>query len=99
MLMILLLGHRKKECKEFKTQNYSYDSKAGNTEPLYDEISAMTALQPNPSYEPCELKVEKNPAYELINKPQSSTSSNPRGTWLHCINNIMTYVIINRSCV
>lgn len=48
---------------------------------VYDEISAVTGLppvHPNPLYETCQLKVERNPAYELINK-KSHPSNNPGG--------------------
>lgn len=50
------------------------------TQQDYAEIIALPPVYPNPSYEHCKLKVEKNPAYEF-NKPQSSTSSNPRGKY------------------
>lgn len=62
------------------TQNDCSESKSG---PVYDEISATTALpsvKPNPAYQSCELKVEKNPAYEISKMPQSS---NPRGTHMY----------------
>ena len=75
------LGHRKGKDKRSKTQNDCHESKSG---PVYDEIGATTtalpSVQPNPAYVSCELKVEKNPAYEITKKAQSSSSSNPRGT-------------------
>lgn len=46
------------------------------------EISAGTPLpvvHPNPAYEPCRFKVERNPAYEFINKAQSYTSTDTTG--------------------
>ena len=49
----------------------------------HTEIIALPPVYPNPSYEHCKLKVEKNPAYEF-NKPQSYTSSNPRGMYNIC---------------
>lgn len=53
------------------------------TQQDYAEIIGLPPVYPNPSYEHCKLKVEKNPAYEF-NKPQSYTSSIPRGMYNIC---------------
>lgn len=72
-------------------QLYVYEPKSGtkHTGHVYDEISAVTAplpsVYPNPSYEHCKLKVEKNPAYEFTKKPQPYASSNPRGMQLYIV--------------
>ena len=95
IIIILLLGHRQRKGKfsvqtekECHVQLYIDESKSGTEctgQQVYDEISAVTAppsVHPNPSYEQCELKVEKNPAYEFIKEPQSYASSNPGGMHL-----------------
>ena len=65
------------------------------THTVYEDIrETIPSVHENPAYEkhfPRKVKLEKNPAYDAINKPITNTAGNPSGNIHLCIDRICTY--------